>query len=94
MKEYRNLFDRFTVAADLPSEPLPGLPIVELAGDSRIIIENHRGITEYGRCRISVKVNFGCVCICGEGLELARMAKEQLVITGRIDNIAVFRGRK
>lgn len=80
--------------ADLPSEPLPGVPVVELAGECRVLIERHGGVTEYSRERISVKVRYGQVRVCGCGLELTRMTREQLVISGRIDGIELLRRGK
>ena len=91
MSKGRFLLDRLTEDADLAAQPLPGQPIVEIAGDRRVLIENHFGVKEYGTQRITVKVKYGCVCICGEHLELMRMTKEQLVICGRIDCITVQR---
>lgn len=91
MGKGRFFLDRLTESADLAAEPLPGQPIVEIAGDRRVLIENHFGVKEYGSQRITVKVKFGCVCICGCGLELQRMTKEQLVICGRIDCVTVQR---
>lgn len=87
----RFLLDRLTEEADLTGEPLPGQPIVEIAGDNRVLIENHFGVKEYGTQRITVKVKYGCVCVSGCGLELQRMTKEQLVIKGRIDCVTVQR---
>lgn len=77
--------------ADLSGEPLPGMPIVEIAGECRVLIERHGGVTEYSRERISVKVRYGTVTVCGCGLELTRMTKEQLVISGRIDSVQLQR---
>ena len=77
--------------ADLSGEPLPGMPIVEIAGECRVLIERHGGVTEYSRERISVKVRYGTVTVCGCGLELTRMTKEQLVISGRIDGVQLQR---
>ena len=79
------------MAADLPDEPVPGLPLVELAGDGRVLIEHHRGVTEYGRSQISVRVKFGFVTVLGRDLELAKMTREQLIITGCIDAIRLER---
>lgn len=94
MKRDGMWLQRLAEGADLPSEPLPGLPVAELAGDRRLLIENHQGVTEYCRERISVKVKFGQLRVCGAGLELARMTKEQLVICGRIDSVNLIRRGK
>ena len=83
--------ERLTDSADLSGSPLPGQPIVELAGERRVLIEHHRGVTQYTREQICVKVQYGHVRIDGCGLELSRMSKEQLIISGRIDGIVLLR---
>lgn len=71
-----------------------GRPIVEIAGDSRVLIENHFGIMGYSAEQIQVKVKYGCVCVCGSGLEVLRMTREQLVIHGRIQGVRIQRKGK
>ena len=83
---------KLTMAADLPDEPIPGRPLVEIIDHSRVLIENHKGVTEYGCNLIRVKVKFGSICICGSNLELSRMTKGQLIITGDVDAIQLCRG--
>ena len=86
-----NWMQKLADGADLSGEPLPGVPIVEIAGECRVLIERHGGVTEYSRERISVKVRSGTVSVCGCGLELTRMTREQLVISGRIDCVQLQR---
>lgn len=86
-----SILDKMTDGADLTGEPIPGQTIVELGGDRRVLIENHFGITQYSTDRICVKVKYGQVAVCGYGLELTRMTKEQLVISGRIDGVTLIR---
>ncbi len=76
---------------DLPGEALPGQPVVELVGTDRVLIEHHGGVTEYGCCRIRVKVAYGAVCVSGHRLELKRMTRDQLIISGRIEGVALER---
>ena len=83
---------RLIFAADLPDAALPGLPLIEIYGQERVLIENHQGVIQYGRETICIKVKYGTVCISGSELELARMTKCQLVITGSIDAVSLFRG--
>lgn len=79
---------------DLPDAALPGVPLVEVAGQRRVLIENHGGIVEYGSCRITVVVDYGWVVVTGSCLHLARMTREQLVICGKIEAISLMgRGR-
>ncbi len=87
----KNMLSRLTVAADLTEEPIPGLPVVELSGDRRVLIEHHQGVTEYGRCRIGVRVRFGQVVVMGAGLELTKMTAGTLVISGCIESIRLER---
>ena len=87
----KHFSERLMAGMDLPGETLPGLPVVELAGDQRVLIEGHGGVTAYSPDRICVKVTFGHVEISGQGLELACMSKQQLVITGRIDCLKIQR---
>ena len=76
---------------ELEGEPLPGCPVVELAGDRRVLIERHKGVMEYGTERIRVQVSYGVICIEGCGLELIKMTPQQLVIGGRIDSVSLQR---
>lgn len=76
---------------DFSIEPLPGKPIVEIAGDRRVLIENHLGVKAYGQEKITVNVAYGAISICGYGLEILRMTREQLVIRGKIDGVMLQR---
>lgn len=92
-REHR-LLERIAEEMDLPGEPIPGQPILELSGDSRVLIENHLGITQYCREKICVKVKFGQIALCGCNLEMARMTRDQLIVTGRIDAVTVHRRKE
>ena len=94
MKQRKLLMERIANGADLQDAPIPGLPLIELAGDRRVLMENHRGVTEYGKERICVRVKYGQVCICGQELCLTKMTKGQLIISGKIDSIELYRGCK
>ncbi len=89
MGKGRSFLERLAEEAEL--DTVPGLPIVEISGQNRVLIENHFGVKAYSRESILVKVKYGCVTVCGCGLELARMTKEQLVIRGRIDGVTLQR---
>ncbi len=87
----KHFMERIAEAADLHDEPIPGLPLVEIAGDRRVLVEHHCGVTQYGRCRISIRVKFGSVVIVGTGLELTRMTGQQLIVNGKIDCVQLER---
>lgn len=83
--------ERLAAGADLQGEATPGQPLLELFGDRRILIEHHKGVTEYGKERIMIRVRFGCICINGMDLELACMTAQQLVITGQVFSVELMR---
>lgn len=87
----RYFLERLADEADLSTELLPGQSIVEIAGDHRVLIENHFGVKAYSREKIAVQVKFGFVSICGCGLEILRMTKDQLIIRGKIEAVAFHR---
>lgn len=89
-KAYRFL-ELFADQAELDTESIPAWSIIEVAGDRRVLVENHSGVRAYNSEKILINVKFGTVCVCGCNLELIRMTKEQLVIRGRIDTISLQR---
>ncbi len=91
MKRNGNWMQRLTETMDLPAEPLPGLPVVELSGENRVLIEHHQGVTGYGKEIICVRVKYGQVVIEGKCLEIIRMTASQMVISGSIHCIRVAR---
>lgn len=58
--------------------------LVELYGNERVLIEEHRGILAYGDEEIRVGTSFGVAVIQGTELRLCCMSRSQLVIRGRI----------
>ncbi len=92
MKERGSFLDKVALHVQLPGESIPGMPLVEIYGYQRILVENHKGVIMYGCNEIRIKVSYGQLSICGSGLELVRMTKQQLVITGKIDCVSLCRG--
>ena len=91
MGKANHFLNRLADGADLGEEPLPGQSILEIAGENRVLIENHMGVREYSRERIGVKVKFGQINVCGDCLELRHMTKHRLVISGRIHSVVLCR---
>ena len=89
----RNLWERMIRQTELGAESVPGQSIIEIAGERRVLIENHQGVAAYGRENILVNMKFGCLRISGCNLEIIHMTKEQLVIYGRIDAVGLQRRR-
>ena len=86
------LWDYLEENTELTSGIFPAQSLVEIAGESRVLLENHLGVVAYSNEEIVIKVKFGTVCVCGCGLEMIRLTMEQLVIRGRIDSVSLHRG--
>lgn len=92
MKQQRMLIRRLAKHMDPTALPLPGVPIIELTGDRRFLMENHGGVREYSSHRITVGVSYGLVAVEGSGLEICSMTAGCLVICGTIRQITLERG--
>lgn len=69
------------------------VPLVELAGEHRVLVENHHGVVVYEPFEIRVRVQYGYLLITGCKLRLVQMTKEKLVILGDIESICLQRCR-
>lgn len=94
MKKDRGFLEWLSEGMDLPLDTIPAKSIVEISADQRVLIENHLGVNQYSDSCICIKVSFGNIRICGNGLELVQMTKEQLIISGRIDGLTFIRGNR
>lgn len=89
----RGSFLSFLSESSADPDTVAVFPIVELAGDRRVLVENHFGVIYYTNEKIGIKVKYGELQICGCGLNLQHMTKIKLVVTGQIDGITIFRRR-
>lgn len=67
---------------DLPAEAVAGDSRITVTGNRRIVVENHRGLMEYGENEIGVNCGKSILKIKGEELEIRAMNSEELLITG------------
>ena len=72
-------------------EPVACLPVIEIAGDCRVLIEHHKGVCEYTQDYICVKVGFGYVCIWGNHFEVSSMTSTQLIIRGSVQRVELIK---
>ena len=91
MRRNGTVIDRLSGILDMSAQPLPGVPIVELCDDKRVLIENHKGVIGYGSDEICVAVSYGKIIVCGSALKICFMSKQQLIIVGQIDGIQIER---
>lgn len=93
MKKGNHWLGRIQEEMDLLEENIVREPLLELCGNSRVLIENHCGVIEYGPQRIRVKIKNGDFGVIGTDLQLCHMCGEKLLIRGRIEQILVRKGR-
>lgn len=88
--------DRFlrglTERAGLHAESFPGITLLELSGDDRILVENHRKVLGYTPKGIILQTTFGLAKIEGENLVIASMERGQLLIRGRVRAVLMEEG--
>ena len=93
MKKGRNFWDTMIRQSSVAAPELSGHPIVEIAGNRRVLIEGHCGVLAYSREQILVKVEFGYAQVSGCCLEMIHMTKDNLVILGTIESVHLKKGR-
>lgn len=81
------ILERTAEVLDLPGDVVAGLPRVELLGDRRLRMENHKGILAYGSEEIHVSGGKLIVKVRGAHLELKAMNALELLITGDITGV-------
>ena len=62
----------------------PGVPRIEILGDRRVLVENHKGILEYGDTLMRINCGKMIVRITGADLVLKALSLSELAVTGKI----------
>lgn len=76
----QELTDRLALSEDLV---FASAKLTVIAG-SKILVENHKGIIEYGAQRIVIAINRGKLCFSGSGFTIDAMNKNELLISGKL----------
>ena len=71
----------------VPGEIMPWTGKFTLTGGKRALLENHRGILEYGDTRIVAAVGRGKLVISGTALQLKAMNRSEILISGKIQTV-------
>lgn len=83
----RQLVRRAVQAAGIPEDVALGMPRLVLNGNSRMLVENHRGIVEYSQDRLRIRTALGMLIVEGEALTLASMGEQDLMVSGTIHQV-------
>ncbi|MBR0025875.1 MAG: YabP/YqfC family sporulation protein [Clostridia bacterium] len=87
-KRLQKLQRRVFESLDLPEELLVGVVKATLYGKEHLLIENHKGVLEYGTDKARVVTEMGVLCITGQELILMELGTERICVRGRIDSLA------
>ena len=74
------------------SELISKLPLLELLGENRVLVENHLGVMGYSADEIKIKISSGLWIVSGADLKFLQISQNQMVIDGKINSI-VIQGR-
>ncbi len=72
---------------DLPGGVTGGVPVMELTGNRRLLIEQHKGILSYSTELVEINTGTLVVRVSGTELELVAMTERDLRIDGRISGL-------
>ncbi len=88
MLEWKLLAGRAIRKLNLPPQLAPGVPLVELIGKTTLIINRHRGLTEYTSQRICVRSSLGLIAVTGSTLCITQMNRQLLAVSGTISGVS------
>lgn len=71
----------------LPDELALNLPKINLSGNLRLNIDNHKGIRRYSNEQIIIRYQEGMIVVEGMDLLLDSISREELSISGRIRSV-------
>ena len=80
MSKFENLFE-------IPQELVSDISKITILGFNKMLVENYKCILEYQDIYIRIKMKQGLINITGFDLEINEMTKDDLIITGNIENI-------
>ena len=93
MKDRRSFLEYLSLQSE-DAEAIPLLPIIEIAGDQRALIEHHLGVVQFSPEKIGIRVKDGEIRGGSCNLSRRHMAKCRLAITGHIEGLTLVRGSR
>ena len=79
-----NKFNKFL---DIPREVVSEVPKITVTGFDEILIENFKGILEYEDFFARISTHIGNININGFNLKLSQMTEDDILVSGKIENI-------
>lgn len=85
MSNIQDHLESFAVKRKLPGVVMPGNSLIEIIGDSRVLIDYHHGLLCYSNEKVIISGNKCEISVCGSGLRISSMTNDQIVICGKIN---------
>jgi len=76
--------EKFTEILELPKEIVLNMPKLTMLGNGDIIIENYKGIIEYGEGLVRVNTTAGIIKVMGVDIFIKEITAESIMIFGNI----------
>lgn len=84
MQRKSGLRDRLVSLLELPGDVMLDVARVTIVGDMEMVVENHRGLSEYTPNRVVLTVPEGQLAVEGEELRIGSISPEQVILLGKI----------
>ena len=84
---------RFFNSLDVPAECFCDVPVIELHGDSYMLISGCKHIEEYGEETIGIRTGLGLLSVCGKNLTLLNFTCDKMVIEGKIQCVNLLEAK-
>ena len=83
MRDYKSV-SKFL---EIPREVISNVPKITVTGFDEVLIENFKGILEYEDYFARISTSIGNININGFNLKLNQMTDDDILVTGRIENL-------
>ena len=80
-------YSRVSKFLEIPREVISNVPKITVTGFDEIFIENFKGILEYEDFFARISTEIGNININGFNLKLNQMTDNDILVTGKIENI-------
>ncbi len=91
-REKRSFREKLAGRLEVAKEIVLDVPKIVLLGNSEVVIENYKGITEYTAEQIILEANPAPLRIVGERLEIKSVTDEMLFVEGKIRSLGFAKG--
>lgn len=80
-------YNKVSKFLEIPREVISDIPKITITGFDEILIENFKGILEYEDFFARISTSLGNVNINGFNLKLNQMTDDDILVSGKIENI-------